>query len=52
MLSQIMAQLGGLALSFTGEETEGSGDDESSSSEDSQGQEAVEADMFSRKGDV
>ena len=44
-------ELGGRALDWTGQ-TEGLGDDQSSSNEDSQGEEAVEADMFSRKGDL
>ena len=46
-----MVELGGLTLGLTGE-TEGSGHQESSGNEDTGGQEAVEAHMFSRKGDA
>ena len=49
LLSQVCVELGGLTLGWTGE-TEGSGHHESSSNEDTQGEEAVDADMFSIKG--
>ena len=49
MLGQLLVQQAGLARGLTGQQTEGSRHQQCAGYEDTQGEEAVEADMFSVK---